>query len=103
MALADLIMLKSEENPTGEFEIFDQNSTWKKKTLDNYYTKELQVKVFENGRKVYDSPSVVEIAEHCKKELNGFWSEIKRFRNPQKYYVDLSKGLYDLKMEMLHR
>jgi len=103
MALADLIMLKSEENPTGEFEIFDQNSTWKKKTLDNYYIKELQVKVFENGRKVYDSPSVVEIAEHCKKELNGFWSEIKRFRNPQKYYVDLSKGLYDLKMEMLHR
>ena len=103
MALADLIMLKSEENPSGEFEIFDQNSIWKKKKLDNYYVKELQVKVFENGNKVYKSPDISEIIEHCKKELDGFWGEIKRFRNPQKYYVDLSKELYDLKMSMLNR
>ena len=103
MALADLIMLRAEKNPEGEFEIFDQNSTWKKKKLCNYYVKELQVPIFENGNKVYNSPSISEIANHCKEELNKFWGEIKRFRNPQKYYVDLSKELYYLKMNMLHR
>ena len=51
-ALADVIMLKDEEISTDTYEIFDEHNTWKKKTLTNFYVKELQEKIFEN-RKTY--------------------------------------------------
>lgn len=101
-ALADVIMLKDEQNPEGEYEIFDQHNTWKKKKLNNYYVKELQEKIFENGKLVYKIPTLKEIAEYSKQQLNTIWDEIKRLNNPQKYYVDLSQKLYDLKTELLN-
>ena len=42
-------------------------------------------------------PSLKEIAE-----LATIWEEVKRLNNPQKYYVDLSQDLYDLKNKMLN-
>lgn len=96
-------MLKDEEVPKEEYEIFDERNTWKKKILKNYEIKELQEKIFENGKLVYKSPSLKEIAEHTQKELSTIWEEIKRLKNPQKYYVDLSQKLYDLKVEMLNK
>ena len=102
-ALADLIMLRNETNPQDEYEIFDQYNTWKRKKLNNYHIKELQVKIFENGNLIYDVPSVSDIAEFSKRELDTMWDEIKRFKNPQKYYVDISKELYDLKTDMLNK
>ena len=102
-ALADVVMLKDEIIPVDEYEIFDEHSTWKRKKLDNYFVRELQEKIFENGKLIYKSPSLKEIAEYCKKELSTIWDEVKRLENPQKYYVDLSQKLYDLKHEMLNK
>lgn len=102
-ALADVVMLKDEAIPEDEYEIFDEHSTWKRKKLDNYYVRELQEKIFENGELIYKSPNLKEIAEYCKKELSTIWEEVKRLENPQKYYVDLSQKLYDLKHEMLNK
>ncbi len=100
-ALADVIMLKDEAIPEDNYEIFDQYNTWKKKNLSKFYVKELQEKIFENGKLIYKCPSLKEIAEYSKKDLSTIWDEIKRLNNPQKYYVDLSKNLYDLKNKML--
>lgn len=102
-ALADVIMLKEEEIPEDNYQIFDPNNTWKKKTLTNYYVKELQEKIFENGKLVYKMPSLKEIADYSKNDLKTIWEEVKRLNNPQKYYVDLSQKLYDLKTEMLNK
>ena len=102
-ALADLITLHDEEVLEGEYTIFDPTSTWKKKVLKDYYVKELQSKIFENGNLVYTSPSLSDIAEFSKNDLNSFWDEIKRIDNPHKYFVDLSQNLWNLKQEMLHR
>lgn len=101
-ALADVIMLKDEEVPSEKYEIFDPNNTWKRKILTNYYVKELQEKVFENGELIYKRPSLKEIAKHAKHEQETIWEEIKRLNNPQKYYVDLSEELYNLKEQMLN-
>lgn len=101
-ALADLIMLKDEEYPQGEYEIFNEHDTWKRKKLNNYYVKELQEKIFENGKLVYKSPTLKEIANYSKRQLSTIWEEVKRLDNPQEYYVDLSKILYNLKNEMLN-
>lgn len=102
-ALADVIMLREEQEPQGEYEIFDQHDTWKRKKLDHYYVKELQEKIFENGKLIYKSPTLREIAQYSKQQLETIWEEVKRLENPQQYYVDLSQKLYDLKTELLHK
>lgn len=102
-ALADVIMLKDEDIKCEEYEIFDEHNTWRRKKLTNFYVRELQEKIFENGELVYKSPKVSEIAEYSKGELKTIWDEVKRLNNPQKYYVDLSQKLYDLKHELLNR
>ena len=103
MALADLITLHDEEVLEGEYTIFDPANTWKRKILKDYYVKELQVKIFENGNLIYNSPSLKEIAEYSKNDLETIWDEIKRIYNPHKYFVDLSQNLWNLKQELLHR
>lgn len=101
-ALADLITLANEEVLEGEYTIFDPANTWKRKILKDYYVKPLQEKIFENGNLVYTSPSLKEIAEYSKRDLDTFWDEIKRMNNPHKYFVDLSQNLWDLKHHLLN-
>ncbi len=100
-ALADVITLNNEKIEENEYTIFDPINTWKKKTLNNYYVKELQTLIFKKGKLVYNSPTLKEIAEYSKKDLDTFWEEIKRIDNPHKYFVDLSQKLWNLKQEML--
>ena len=68
----------------------------------NYYLKPLAEKIYDNGNLVYKSPALSEIAKYKKQQLDTIWDEIKRLENPQKYYVDLSKKLWELKNNMLH-
>ena len=82
--------------------IFDPNATWKTKTITDYSAKELLVTIFKNGKCVYESPSINEIADYCRKQTGLLWDEVKRFENPHTYYVDLSKKLYDIKSILLN-
>ncbi len=101
-ALADVITLHDEIIPEDEYSIFDPNSTWKKKKLTNYTVRPLQELIFDNGKLVYNSPDLDTIAQNAKKELDTLWNEVKRIKNPHKYYVDLSQRLWDLKNELLN-
>lgn len=102
MALADVIAHRDEEiDETKPYTIFDPIYTWKRKTLRNFHVKELQVPIFQDGKQVYESPSVKEIARTAHEELNKFWDEIKRLENPHTYYVDLSQKLWDTKQNLL--
>lgn len=101
---ADLIALDHEEfDVTKELTIFDPVATWKKMKLipGTYKLRELLVPIFTNGKCVYQSPSVMEIRDYCKKELDTLWGEQKRLINPAKVPVDLSLELYNLKEEMI--
>lgn len=100
-ALADVIALHDEVIPADNYTIFDPSAPWKKKTLTNYIVRPLQELIFNNGNLVYKSPTLKDIAQNAKSELNTLWNEVKRMKNPHKYYVDLSKELWDLKDEML--
>lgn len=102
MAIADVIALKEETIDTNlPLEIFDPIHTWKRKTITNFYIKELLVKIFDKGNPVYSSPSVLEIKNFAKKESEKLWPEVLRFENPHTYYVDLSSKLWNLKRELL--
>ncbi|MDY5221502.1 MAG: nicotinate phosphoribosyltransferase [Eubacteriales bacterium] len=101
-ATADLIALDYETYDTSKpLTIYDPVNTWKSMTLTDYTMKELQVKVFENGKRVYDSPSLQEIQQHCQDDLDTFWDQYKRLLNPHRYKVDLSDSLWMLKNSML--
>ena len=43
----------------------------------------------------------MDIRAYCEKEKDTLWDETKRFVNPHKIYVDLSKKLYDTKIQLL--
>lgn len=101
-ALADYIALADEIIPEDEIEIFDPLAPWKRKTLKNYEVRELQVPIFENGKCVYEIPSLEEVVTYSQKEMETIWEEVKRLHYPHQYYVDLSQNLYDLKMSLLH-
>ena len=77
--------------------IFDPNATWKTKTLTDFTARELLVPIFKNGE-----PSINEIADYCREQVDLLWDEVKRFENPHTYYVDLSKKLYEIKGILLN-
>ncbi len=101
-AIADVITLNHEKiDDTKPYEIFDPVHTWKRKTVENFTAKKLQVKVFEKGKQVYVSPSVKEIASYRAEQVGNLWDEVKRFEKPHTYYVDLSVDLWNQRNELL--
>ena len=101
-ALADVIVLDGETIPEdGEYEIFDPNAVWKRKKITNFYAKNLRQQIFKEGKCIYKSPSINEIKDYCRQQLDAMWDEMKRFENPQNYYVDLSYDLWKLKHDMI--
>lgn len=102
-AIADVLLLANEEIPDGsDYEIFDPNHTWKRKTITDYYAKDLLVKIFDKGKLVYTSPDINEIRSYCAEQINTLWDEVKRFENPHDYYVDLSPKLWEIKNKLLN-
>lgn len=102
-AMADVICLRSEKPVDEEKSLTITHPTerWKQTTFANYYVKTLQVDVIKGGKLVYQMPSLKEIKEFAKQEINSFWEEYKRIDSPQIYKVDLSDSLYELKRRML--
>jgi nicotinate phosphoribosyltransferase len=101
---ADLICLVDEVFDENEpLLLFDPAEPWKKTKLapGSYSLREILVPIFKNGQCVYESPKVMEIREYCNREKDTLWDETKRFINPHKVYVDLSKKLYDIKIQLL--
>ena len=103
-AIADVICMNYEKiDDTKPYEIFDPVYTWKRKTVTNFVAKKLQIKLFEKGKQIYESPSVKDISAYRKQCVDNLWEEVKRFENPHAYYVDLSQDLWDLRQELLKR
>ncbi|MBO5789714.1 MAG: nicotinate phosphoribosyltransferase [Clostridia bacterium] len=101
-ALADELAMYDETiDESAPHTIFDEHATWKTKTLENFSVKELQVPIFKNGELVYTLPSLKEIRDYAKEQIDTLWDEVKRFRNPHTYYVDLSQKLWDTKKALL--
>ncbi len=101
-AEADLICVYDEViDDTQPLEIFDPHHTWKRKVLENFTATELLVPIFKNGVQVYELPTIEQIREHCREEIEGMWDEVRRFTNPHNYYVDLSEKLWQIKHDMI--
>ncbi len=101
-AIADYLCVHDETvDDSQDIEIFDPDAIWKRRTVYNYTAKELQVPIFRGGRLVYRCPSLEQIRAYCMEQVDTLWDEVKRFDNPQSYYVDLSQKLWDIKYSLL--
>lgn len=103
-AKADLIAKADEEvNMDGDFRFVDPQMPWRNLKFSNCTAKPLQVKVFENGKRVYDLPTLEEIRAYVKRQLEEeIWEEEQRFINPHVHYMDMTPDYYELKMGLLH-
>ena len=101
-AMADVMTLHDEvicgEEP---YELFDPEFTWKRKMISDFTAKPMLVPLFEKGKCVYRLPALCEIREYCAASVDTLWSEVLRFENPHKYYVDMSPKLWKMREELL--
>lgn len=103
-AKADLITLIDEKiNVNEPLTIFHPLYTWKRKTINNFYVRPLLESIYENGKFVYERPSIEEIRDFHAKELATLWEEHLRLDQPQIYKVDLSQKLWTLKNDLLNK
>ena len=100
-ALGDVIALADEKIQKDKYTLICPTEEWKTTTIENYEVKELQVPIFENGKQVYEVPTVKERQKYCKEQFETIYPEIKRSANPHGYYVDLTKKLLELKKQLI--
>ena len=101
-AVADVLTNFGEVIDTSKpYTIFHPEHTWKKTTLTDFEVKPLLTQIFDKGKCVYESPDLKTIQKKCMEEVDMLWDEVKRFENPHRYYVDLSKDLWQMKQNLL--
>ncbi|MGW9126442.1 nicotinate phosphoribosyltransferase [Paenibacillus chitinolyticus] len=102
-AIADYIVLHDETDVQEgrKIKLFDPVHPYIYKYVDEYEAVKLLKPVFEDGKQVYEVPSLEEMRAHHRKQLNLFWPEYLRKLNPEKYAVDLSTKTWEMKMKMI--
>ena len=101
---ADLITLYGEViDESKPLTIFDPLHTWKRKTLTNFRAEPLLKPLFSKGAPCEEKRDIEEIRSFCRDQLDSLWDSLKRFENPQEYYVDLSVDLWSLKESFLRQ
>ncbi|MDN6161141.1 MAG: nicotinate phosphoribosyltransferase [Atopostipes sp.] len=99
----DLICL-SDERPDLKEELFmfHPQHTYINKTVTDFIARPLLIDIFVDGEKVYEEPTLEEIRAYAKEKLAEQYEEHRRLLNPEKYPVDLSQKLYDLKVDTIN-
>ena len=100
---AGLTMADEQVETQHGITLFDPIETWKECTYVNCTARCLSTPIYENGKRVYQSPSLNDIKKFCKAQVNTLWDEVKRFENPHRYYVDLSQKLWDTRSALLKK
>lgn len=103
-AIADLLAESGQElDFSNPLRYVDPVKPWKNRYFENCSAKELMVPVFKKGKLVYEKPSIQEIADYVKRQLDEeIWEEEQRFENPHIHYMDMTPELYETKMNLLY-
>ena len=89
-----------DENPQSEerIKMFHPVHTFVSKFVTNFEAKNLHQHVIQNGKVIYQNPTLVEMQKYAVENLELLWDEYKRAMNPEEYPVDLSQKCWDNKM-----
>lgn len=93
------------ENPQEEepLKMFHPVHTFISKYVTNFEAVDLHKNIFVDGKLVYELPTIKEIQNYVKKNLDLLWDEYKRILNPTLYPVDLSQACWDNKMANIEK
>ena len=86
-----------------EIYMFHPTYTYINKTIKDFDAVPLLVDIFDKGVRVYQLPSLPEIQDYARKEFDKLWDEYKRVLNPQDYPVDLSREVWQNKMDLIDK
>lgn len=101
-AIADYVTIRGEVvDDSQPITIFDPVATWKKKNVTNFIARPLLEPIFAKGKLVYEIPPLKEVQKYCLEQVSHLWDEVKRFEYPHRYYVDLSKKLWEERSKLL--
>ncbi|MCY9807116.1 nicotinate phosphoribosyltransferase [Lentilactobacillus senioris] len=95
----------ADEDPREEdtLYLFHPQYTYINRTLENFTARPVLQPIFEDGKLVYELPTLQEITEYAKANRRSLWPEYKRELNPQFYPVDLSKECWDNKNRIIKK
>ncbi len=85
-----------------EYFVDPTDVTRRKKIKIDWDEKLLLEPIFEKGKKVYQSPSLVEIRENTLQNMMTLDDSVKRFTHPHHYTVGLEPKLDEKKRQMIH-
>jgi nicotinate phosphoribosyltransferase len=104
-ATADLLSL-DDEDPREMAEVVLRHPT--EHTMQRTLSREaishiepLLVDVLDEGRLVYDLPSLEAMREQRKDDMANLHPGVRRIMNPHRYHVSLTQGLWDLKRALI--
>jgi nicotinate phosphoribosyltransferase len=102
-AVADMICLVQKDLTDKSYLIIDPMDATKRKKIAGEPSDmiELLQPIFIKGKKVYDSPSIHEIRERTKHNLQQMDKSHKRLVNPHVYPVGLEESLYNLRTDLV--
>lgn len=106
MMRADVMAIHDQKIDTSkDLTIYHPNSLWMNKTFkaNEYKVEALLHPIFVEGHLVYDVPTIEEIREYSKQQLNLLWPQYKRFEYPHVYKVSLTEELLKLKTELIEK
>lgn len=61
---------------------------------------ELLIFIFRKGKKVYESPSVIEMQKYVVAQIKSLSFDMKKIKDPAKYEIFLEESLYNLKKSL---
>ena len=103
-AHGDLLTLTDEQiDENRPLTLFHPVHTFRRKKMKRFKAVPLLKPIFQNGKLVYDLPSLNEIRAYHREQLSQFWEEYLRILNPEEYHVNLSTKLWQTKEEMIQK
>ena len=87
MARADVIIEDGKPVSEDNLVLFDTQTNKQEDVLDNIILIDLQRPFFEEGKLVYEDPTILEKRDYCKEQMSKIPEEIRRLIKPEKYCV----------------
>ncbi len=102
-ATADYIMFPDEEVPHDgmRLKLFNPQHPYLHKYVKNYEAIPMLTQVFQNGLLVYELPSLEEIRQYHREQMDLFWPEYLRKLNPEIYRINISEEVWELKQKLM--
>ncbi len=106
-ANADLISLEEEKSPVDEDIILHHATSQSKKRImrKNHISRiePLLETILDNGKLAYEFPSIEEMRELRKKDIESLDPGVKRLINPHYYHVSITEKLFGMKMDLIKK